>query len=463
MSELVDQVRLLGPAATPGAISALLLVLVVLWGASTRRLRARTHLLMVLAALLITVALRFGIDVVWRPVADGFGWIVWAWTGAVLLVVEEAIAACALGSARARRGRSADEGPRSRPLLRLIGALTAVTVAAGAAGVGLNAHFAAYYTLGSALGLGLEAEPLADSGLDPSASGTPITPDSSAEGDSSAPLETVWTAPDSMPVSGRLFTAPVPASDPVFRPRDAWIYVPPAALVDAAPRLPLLVLMAGQPGEPKQWFTAGRLKESMDAWAGAHAGLAPIVLVVDPLGSALANPLCSDAVDGEVATYIERDVPAWAAAHLPVSEDHARWAIGGLSNGGTCTLQVVARSSESPVYRSFLSMSSELHPSLGSVERTIAEGFGGDRAAYEANDPLVLFSKSRYFGVAGILSVGAEDSGYRPGVEELAAAAKRAGLEVELRTYPGGHSWSVWSQALPDQLDWLGRRLGLTA
>ncbi|MCI6411546.1 MAG: hypothetical protein MR805_07405, partial [Schaalia hyovaginalis] len=131
MSELVDQVRLLGPAATPGAISALLLVLVVLWGASTRRLRARTHLLMVLATLLITVALRFGIDVVWRPVADGFGWIVWAWTGAVLLVVEEAIAACALGSARARRGRSADEGPRSRPLLRLIGALTAVTVAAG--------------------------------------------------------------------------------------------------------------------------------------------------------------------------------------------------------------------------------------------------------------------------------------------------------------------------------------------
>lgn len=115
------------------------------------------------------------------------------------------------------------------------------------------------------------------------------------------------------------------------------------------------------------------------------------------------------------------------------------------------------------MYRSFLSMSSELHPSLGSVERTIAEGFGGHRAAYEANDPLVLFSKSRYSGVAGILSVGAEDSGYRPGVEELAAAAKRAGLEVELRTYPGGHSWSVWSQALPDQLDWLGRRLGLTA
>ena len=167
MSELVDQVRLLGPAATPGALIAVLLVLIVLWGASTRRLRARTHFFMLFAALLVTVVLRFGVDVVWRPVADGFGWIVWAWTGAVLLVVEEAIAACALGSARARRGRAADEGPRARPFLRLIGALAAVMFAAGAAGVGLNAHYAAYYTLGSALGLGLEAEPLADSGLDP--------------------------------------------------------------------------------------------------------------------------------------------------------------------------------------------------------------------------------------------------------------------------------------------------------
>ncbi|WP_115726917.1 alpha/beta hydrolase [Actinomyces culturomici] len=464
MGAVLDRIPLLGPGALPGAIGVVVALLLVLWLVSTRRLRPRTHLAFLAAAALTGLALWFGVDVVWHPFADGVGTTVWVWVSVVVLVALEAIAAALLGSARRRRASSRSGASRAasrassssrpsrrgRPVLRSIGALAAIAVAAGAAGIGINTHFAAYYTLGSALGLGLKAEKYTSA--DAATSGA----------DPTGPLEKSWTAPSSMPVTGRLYTADVPASDPRFHPRTAWIYLPPAATVQGAPKLPLLVLMAGQPGEPKQWFTAGRLRQSMDAWAAAHDGLAPIVLVVDPLGSAVQNPLCSNADLGNVADYLEKDVPAWAAANLPVSADHSHWAIGGLSNGGTCTLQVVARTGAHPVFHSFLAMSAELHPTLGSEARTVAKGFGGSLDAYEANDPLSLFAKTHYSGVAGILSVGAQDTGYKPGVEKLTAAAKAAGLEVEMRTYPGTHSWSVWSVALPDALDWLGKRVGIT-
>lgn len=192
-----------------------------------------------------------------------------------------------------------------------------------------------------------------------------------------------------------------------------------------------------------------------------HEGLAPVVVIPDPLGNAAANPLCSDAHLGRVATYLQSDVPAWITRNLQVDPDRSRWAIAGLSNGGTCALQVVTR--DPTGFPTFLDLSGELHPSLGSEEQTIAQGFGGDRAAYEANDPLTLLGRNTYPGVAGVFSAGTDDSVYLPDAQQLEAAARTAGMITELRTYPGGHAWNVWSRALADQMDWLGDRLGLTA
>lgn len=450
----LDRLPLIGPGSTPGAIATIVLVLIVLWAASTRRSRPRTHLLFVLAAIATGLALWVGVDRVWRPIADGIGPVVWAWTAVLVLVAEEAVAAFRIGSARARGAGSSsdsDATARRRPVLRALGALVSLAVAAAAAGIGINTHFGAYYTLGSALGLGLSADPLSAYGL---------SADSARE--VGGVLDEAWTPPSDLLSSGRIAVADVPPSDSRFRPRAAWGYLPPAAFAQNAPKLPLLVLMAGQPGEPKQWFTAGKLKSSMDAWAAKHGGLAPIILVVDPIASPLRDPLCSDAYLGNVATYIEKDVPAWALKNLPISADRSRWAIGGLSNGGTCALQVVARNAASPVYRTFLALSPEEHPTLGTRARTVARGFGGDEAAYEANDPLSLFTKNRFTGVTGLFAVGDADEAYRPGVERLAEAARAAGIPSTFRTYPGRHSWTVWSAALPGSLDELGARLSLT-
>ncbi|OLO55834.1 esterase, partial [Actinomyces oris] len=174
---------------------------------------------------------------------------------------------------------------------------------------------------------------------------------------------------------------------------------------------------------------------------------------------------CSDTeAGGKAATYLEKDVPAWIRANLQVDDDPTHWAVAGLSNGGTCAMQVVTRSPG--VYRTFLAISAEEHPTLGGVERTVSQGFGGDRAAYEANDPISLMSTAppgRYDGIAGILSVGRQDKGYRGAVPVLAEAATKSGMTVSTRQYDGAHTWAVWGPALADQLDWLGGRLGIAS
>ena len=110
-------------------------------------------------------------------------------------------------------------------------------------------------------------------------------------------------------------------------------------------------------------------------------------------------------------------------------------------------------------------MSAEEHPSLGSEERTVEVGFDGDRAAYEANDPLSIMAAApagRYAGVEGIVSVGRDDEEYAPVAPVLADAATQAGMSVSQRDYAGRHTWATWSVAMADQMEWLGRRLGIT-
>lgn len=287
--------------------------------------------------------------------------------------------------------------------------------------------------------------------------------------------------------AGRVLSVRVPASAPAglrpLSPRPARLYLPPAhpdpairprpGAPDGAPargegegpELPVLVLMSGQPGSPEDWVTRGGLAETMDGLAARYEGRAPIVLVVDQLGSPWRNPLGSDtARGGAAATYLEEDVPSWLRKHTAASAEPARWAIGGVSNGATCALQVIARG-RAP-FRTFLAMSAQEHPCLEPPVITVPVGFGGDRAAFEANDPLSLWAAAgpgAYDGVAGVLSAGRSDRRYAPATPVLARAAGAAGIAVSTRTYIGGHEWSVWSRALANQAGWLAERLGLGA
>ena len=440
-----------------GAACAVVAMAVItwLWWRRTRHLPWTRQLIVPAAGAASAVTFWLVVDVIWHPIADGVGWFVWTWVGVIGLVIAQLV------TGNRTEGRHRAVRSRNRRLVRATESASSLVAVVASSLLAINTFFASYPTLASVLGYGVATTPL--NRLQGAAARSP------APVRGRGMLEETWRPPSDMPARGQAVTADIPAGDQSgtkgFTPRGAFIYLPPAYLGSQRPALPVLVLLTGQPGSPSDWFELGGLKDTMDAYAADHHGLAPVVVVADLLGSPYANPLCSDTeAGGKVATYLEKDVPAWIRANLQVDDDPAHWAVAGLSNGGTCAMQVVTRSPG--VYRTFLAISAEEHPTLGSVERTISQGFGGDRAAYEANDPLSLMSTAppgRYDGIAGILSVGRQDTSYRGAVPVLAEAATKSGMTVSTRQYDGAHTWAVWGPALADQVDWLGRRLGIAS
>jgi S-formylglutathione hydrolase FrmB len=164
---------------------------------------------------------------------------------------------------------------------------------------------------------------------------------------------------------------------------------------------------------------------------------------------------------GRVETYLSVDVPAWIRTHLQVNTDPRAWAIAGFSQGGTCALQLAVRTPW--VYPTFLDISGQDEPTLGTRTRTVDAAFRGDAPAFARVNPLVLLATNRYAASAGTIVVGREDRVYRAQQQHVFAACRAAGMDVRFLELPGGHTWHVWAPGLERSLPWLGARLGLTA
>jgi S-formylglutathione hydrolase FrmB/uncharacterized membrane protein YoaK (UPF0700 family) len=373
------------------------------------------------------------VDNVWRPFPDPLPRI-------VLVAVALALAALGLAIAGFRRRRWPG---------RLASVLAFVLVAL-LAGQLVNAHFQQYPDVRSALGFATSNErPFGDL-----AGPRPVVTSAPRE-----PLDRVWQAPDGMPGAGVVSEVAIPNTASGFPARPGWVYLPPAWLASPRAQLPVLVLLAGQPGEPRDWLTAGRLAQRMDAFARQHGGLAPVVVIPDDLGQSLANPLCLDSKLGQAATYLTVDVPAWIKGHLQVDPASARWAIGGLSHGATCSLQMAVNAPQ--VYPTFVYLSGQDEPTLGDRQRTVAAAFGGDQAAFRRVNPLDILATHGFPQSAGWFAVGADDTVYGPQGRRVYQACQAAGMEVHFTVLPGEHSWQVWGAGLEQSLPWLARRLEL--
>lgn len=274
------------------------------------------------------------------------------------------------------------------------------------------------------------------------------------------PVWTTWHRPADLPDHGAVIRLAVPAPRSGFTARPAWVYLPPAYLSSSRPLLPVLMLLAGQPGSPRDWLDGGRLAQRMDAWANAHDGLAPVVVMPDALGAETANPLCMDSALGKADTYLSQDVVTWAVDTLHVDPDHRYWAVGGYSYGGTCALQLATAHPD--LFPTFFDASGQEQPTLGDQARTVAAAFRGDRAGFDAVNPLQELAARGYPGSAGYLVVGRDDRRYRPQAEAVAAAARAAGMAITYTELPGRHSWAVWGPGLVGALPWLATRMGLT-
>ncbi|MCY0906141.1 alpha/beta hydrolase [Arthrobacter sp. H14-L1] len=323
-------------------------------------------------------------------------------------------------------------------------------------GVQINLYFGTYRTIGDFTGASTAAiAPLAPSTAKPSEASGPAAP-------AAGPVIDHWVKPPGLPTHGTVNSVQIPGTVSGFNGRAGYVYLPPAYQAAAHPQLPVLVLIPGQPGSPGDWLTAGQLQPVMDAFASAHQGLAPVVVVPDANGSSSANTMCMDSRIAKTDTYLSVDVPAWIKSTLTVDPDPGHWAVGGFSFGGTCALQMAAL--HPAIYPSAIDLSGEAEPALSANRTaTVQEAFGGNTAAFDALTPLTVMARNRYPDSWIYFAAGGQDRLFIKYMNEVSAAAKAAGMTVRTHTVAGvGHSWAVPLNATGPALTWLAPRLGLT-
>ncbi|MCE3551377.1 esterase family protein [Pseudonocardia sp. RS11V-5] len=429
LSGLMDAPLIAGPLPTTVTVLGAVAGVVLLVGRTRRWWLRSVPVAAVVGAVVVGLVLL--VMAVLRPFPDPLPPRVLIWIGVV-------VAAFALAAYKLRRGWW-------RAGVAVVAALLVLLTGA----IKINAVYGYRPTLNAALGLPFSNQvDLADVAAAPLLDAPPA-----------GPLASAWSPPADMPRRGRISEVTVPGTVSGFAARPAWVYLPPAYLTSPRPRLPVLELIAGQPGGPEDWLLAGRLSEVMDSFAAAHQGLAPVVVVPDATGSDLANTLCLDSRLGNAETYLARDVPDWAAATLQTAP--GPMAVGGFSFGGTCALQLALRHPDT--FPTFLDVSGQAEPTLGDRASTVAAAFGGDDGAFDRVAPMSELRRRAYPDLHGTLVVGRDDDTYRPQAERVAAAARAAGATIALVELPAGHSWSLASQALGAALPWLAGRLGVLA
>lgn len=338
--------------------------------------------------------------------------------------------------------------------VRLLSCATAVLVLLGAADA-VDTIYGAYPSVATALQLP-PLDIVAASTVFPA--GHPSTNGAAPSGES---IWASWQPPRDMPLHGAVTEVDIPPTHSGFTARSAWVYVPPAYLTAHRPALPLLMMVSGEPGSPRDWLYGGLLVQKMDRWAEQHRGLAPVVVMPDWLGGLTSNPLCMDSALGRVDTYLARDVTAWALSTARVDPVTTHWAVGGLSAGGTCALQLATAHPD--LFPTFLDESGQREPTLGGHAATVAATFKGNEAAFDAVDPLHELARRRYPASAGAVVVGTQDSEYLPDARIVTAAARAAGMSINYLELPGTHNWPFWRAGLDKELPWLAARMGLAA
>jgi len=272
-------------------------------------------------------------------------------------------------------------------------------------------------------------------------------------------------SPDPPPTinHGEVVEVDIPSSKR-FVHRPGFVWLPPAWFVTPRPRLPVVELMAGVPGQPDNMIRAATADGVADAYAAGHAGVAPILVFPDHNGSFTGDTECVDGPRGAAETYLLTDIPKYMRRRFDASSGPSHLAIVGYSEGGTCAVTLALRHPD--LVGTFVDIGGDIRPNLGlrpgQEARTVAGLYGGDASQWPLHDPLHLLASHRYPSTAGWFEDGLSDAAPLASARELVAGGKAAGMATVFVPVPGGHSFAFASKAVADSFPWLASRLGLS-
>ena len=151
---------------------------------------------------------------------------------------------------------------------------------------------------------------------------------------------------------------------------------------------------------PPTGCAAATSTPTIDGYAKAHGGQAPIFVFVDSGGSFNNDTECVNGPRGNAADHLTKDVRPYVVSEFGGSADPANWGVVGWSMGGTCAVDLTVTHPE--LFHAFEDIAGDHGPISGTKQQTIDRLYGGDAAQWAANDPVTVMAKhGPYVGVSG--------------------------------------------------------------
>jgi S-formylglutathione hydrolase FrmB len=257
---------------------------------------------------------------------------------------------------------------------------------------------------------------------------------------------------------GTVTTIQIPDTQSHFGAFDAKVWLPPQYFTDTRAHFPVMLLIAGNPGLNTDWLTSASAAST--GLAVAKSGK-PVILVMPTVlrDRAFGDSLCLDtASQGNVETYVVKDVVAAVDDQLRTKVDPKQRGIGGLSMGGYCALNLGLKHPD--VFSTVLDFSGDTEPVVDTLPGGLPDLFGPNyQPAVDANTPAKYLSTlNPARGPAIWMDVGASDAGSMKQMSTLVPLLKAKGFTVEFHTRPGEHDFKTFGNGLADALPWAAGR-----
>ncbi len=250
-----------------------------------------------------------------------------------------------------------------------------------------------------------------------------------------------------------------------FKHRDEYVYLPPAWFAsNPAPRLPLLMMIGGEFNTPADWLRAGNAIKTVDDFAAAHQGNAPVLVFVDPGGAFNNDTECVNGPRGNSADHLIKDVLPFMTATYGVSSDRRNRGIVGWSMGGTCAVDLTVMHPD--LFSAFQDIAGDIAPNAGDRPQTIARLFGGSTAKYADWDPMTVMSRTSYNDIAAWYDINGPELSRGPlpaqtvAAHSLCGLGSARGIRCAVVERPGKHDWPYAAQAFTAALPWLAGQVG---
>jgi S-formylglutathione hydrolase FrmB len=286
------------------------------------------------------------------------------------------------------------------------------------------------------------------------------------------------------PTHGSVVAVEIPADASHFKHRGELVYLPPEWFAsNPPPRLPTVMMIAGQFNTPSDWMRAGSAVDTIDDFAATHDGKAPVLVFVDSGGAFNNDTECVNGVRGNAADHLTQDVVPYMISNFGVSPDRSNWGVAGWSMGGTCAVDLTVMHPE--MFSAFVDVAGDFFPNAGNKAQTIARLFGGNADEWEAYDPTTVINRhGHYSGMAGWFAISSDDpptprrdfaiadigsirlaAAANPGDQiaaaySLCAVGRANGIDCAVIPQPGKHDWPFADRTFAAALPWLAGQLG---